>query len=384
MYRIELSPGEETAFRSIEELAVAIRRKVVTSHARIYHNATSTWLQIQFHPHYKIACSMPLTQADLVAGPRVAPLSTLKLGDQQAQATSAPLTAPSNRQAATQAALTAWPEPKPSSAPVVASAPVRDTPKQADPSVPPIQLGTPAPEPRAALRSKRKDLPWVVEPQPVLQPRPVVEPRRIVEPERAAQPQRLPDPRLIEPRATVPTPGQRSRRRKSQRTLRVALAAAVFIACAHLAVSGASSVGSTTASRTRTPRQLIEAPTEALKDLTPRTVAAVMPVLQSIPIPSLKPASIPEPVIKRATVTTTGFPKRAASVEPAPAPVAIDSAPSPLIEAGPDAAPMVARELPNGESLTAQVVDSSGKTTFKRMLRTIGGTPVTAGKPAKR
>ena len=35
MYRIELSLGEETAFRSIEELAVAIRRNVVTARARI-------------------------------------------------------------------------------------------------------------------------------------------------------------------------------------------------------------------------------------------------------------------------------------------------------------------------------------------------------------
>ena len=71
MYRIELSPGEETAFRTIEELAVAIRRNVVTSKARIYHNASSKWLPIQFHPHYKLAVSMPLTQADLVAGPPV-------------------------------------------------------------------------------------------------------------------------------------------------------------------------------------------------------------------------------------------------------------------------------------------------------------------------
>jgi hypothetical protein len=84
MYRIELSPGEETAFRTIEELAVAIRRNVVTSRARIYHNASSKWLPIQFHPHYKIAVSMPLTQADLVAGPPVTPLSSLKLGEPQA------------------------------------------------------------------------------------------------------------------------------------------------------------------------------------------------------------------------------------------------------------------------------------------------------------
>jgi hypothetical protein len=79
MYRIELSPGEETVFRSIEELAVAIKRGVVTPRARIYHNASSKWLPIQFHPHYKTALSMPLSQSALVAGPPVKPLSPLSL-----------------------------------------------------------------------------------------------------------------------------------------------------------------------------------------------------------------------------------------------------------------------------------------------------------------
>jgi hypothetical protein len=79
MYRIELSPGEETVFRSIEELAVAIKRGVVTARARIYHNASNKWLPIQFHPHYKVAVSMPLTNAALVAGPPVKPLSSLSL-----------------------------------------------------------------------------------------------------------------------------------------------------------------------------------------------------------------------------------------------------------------------------------------------------------------
>jgi len=378
MYRIELSPGEETAFRSIEELAVAIRRKVVTSHARIYHSATGTWLPIQFHPHYKIACSMPLTQADLVAGPRtMAPLSTLKLGDPQAQTTAAPLSAPSNRQAATQAALTAWPEPKSAAPPLVVPPPARQVPKQTAPSMPPIQLGTPAPEPRHAHQAPR------VQARRQPDPQAVVEPRRVVAPMRAAQPQRAPEPRLVEPRAKETTTNRRSRRRKTQRTLRIALAAAVFIACAHLAVSGASSVNGTLATRARTPRQLIEAPAEALKDLTPRTVAAVMPVLQSIPLPSLKHSDSPEPVIRRSTVTTTGFPRRSAAVTPAPAPAAVDSAPSVVIEAAPDAKTIVPPDLPNGDSLTAQVVDSSGKTTFKRMLRTIGGTPATARKPAR-
>jgi len=79
MYRIELSPGEETVFRSIEELAVAIKRGVVTPRARIFHSAGNKWLPIQFHPHYKAAVSMPLTKAALVAGPQVKPLSSLNL-----------------------------------------------------------------------------------------------------------------------------------------------------------------------------------------------------------------------------------------------------------------------------------------------------------------
>jgi len=79
MYRIELSPGEETVFRSIEELAVAIKRGVVSPRARIYHNASSKWLPIQFHPHYKTALSMPLSQSALVAGPPAKPLSSLSL-----------------------------------------------------------------------------------------------------------------------------------------------------------------------------------------------------------------------------------------------------------------------------------------------------------------
>src|SRR3954471_7194388 len=83
MYRIELSPGEETVFRSIEELAVAIKRGVVTPRARIYHNASSKWLPIQFHPHYKAAVTMPLTNAALVAGPPVKPLSSLSLEQPQ-------------------------------------------------------------------------------------------------------------------------------------------------------------------------------------------------------------------------------------------------------------------------------------------------------------
>ena len=375
MYRIELSPGEETAFRTIEELAVAIRRKVVTSRARIYHNATSKWLPIQFHPHYKIALTMPLTQADLVAGPAVAPLSTLKLGDPQAQLTPP---APSNRESATQAALAAWPEPKPSSAPT----PQSRAPAQRNASpVPqePIMLGTPAPEPRVVAQPR------------TMQARSIAEERRVIEPQKAAVPPRLPaparipaPPRLSEPLAWVQPTKSARRRRKPQRTLRVALVGAVLLACAHLVLSGASARSSTMAARIRTPRQLISAPTEALKDVAPRTVAAVMPMLQSIPVPGLNPASGPRtnsaapanstqrsrPIITRPVARV---------VEPEPLP-----APEPEIEAAPDAAPVTIGVPPHPASLTPQVVDSTGKKSMKRILRTIDGSATAESKPSQR
>ena len=59
MYRIEVAPGEETVFRTLEELAVSIRNGLVTPRARIYHNASQKWLPIGLHPHYKKALELP-------------------------------------------------------------------------------------------------------------------------------------------------------------------------------------------------------------------------------------------------------------------------------------------------------------------------------------
>jgi hypothetical protein len=55
MYRIEVKAGEETVFRTIEELATGIRNGFITPRARIYHAASQKWLPIEFHPHYKRA-----------------------------------------------------------------------------------------------------------------------------------------------------------------------------------------------------------------------------------------------------------------------------------------------------------------------------------------
>ncbi len=74
MYRIELASGEETVFRTIEELATAIRNGVVNTRARIYHNASQKWLPIEFHPHYKKALEIPAAPAHPAdSGPLRAP-----------------------------------------------------------------------------------------------------------------------------------------------------------------------------------------------------------------------------------------------------------------------------------------------------------------------
>ncbi len=65
MYRIELAPGEETVFRTIEELAVGVRNGLVTARSRIYHNATQKWLPIEFHPHYKKALELSAHRQDV-------------------------------------------------------------------------------------------------------------------------------------------------------------------------------------------------------------------------------------------------------------------------------------------------------------------------------
>ena len=67
MYRIELSPGEVTVFRTIEELATGVRNGVISSRARIFHGATQKWLPIEFHPHYKKALDLSSHRHDLPA-----------------------------------------------------------------------------------------------------------------------------------------------------------------------------------------------------------------------------------------------------------------------------------------------------------------------------
>lgn len=365
MYRVELSPGEETAFRSIEELAVAIRRNVVTSRARIYHNATSKWLPIQFHPHYKIAFSMQLTQADLVAGAPVAPLSALKLGDSVTP--QAPVSA--SKEAATQAALTAWPAPKPVAQPAPKPVPPPTAAKSFSPLVrrepasweTPITLGTPAPDPRRAP-----------------------EPRRS---KQAAESPRAEPTRVVEPARSTPARARSSRKsKKSRRSLHLALGGAVLAACVQLMIAAASSPRSQLAERVRTPRRLIEAPIEAMQEDSPRTVAGVLPALQTIPLPRrtapARPA--PRPVTTPARSEATSPPRDTLQARSDVMGASVDTASNPEIEPAPQAGDISGSVQSAQEPLAPKAADSTDKKALKGLLRAIGGTPAPESKTRKR
>src|SRR5512143_810916 len=76
MYRIEVKPGEETVFRTIEELATGIRNGFITPRARIFHAASQKWLPIEFHPHYKKALEGDYTPAPVASPPSLSAFPT--------------------------------------------------------------------------------------------------------------------------------------------------------------------------------------------------------------------------------------------------------------------------------------------------------------------
>lgn len=76
MFRIRLVSGEDTVFRSVEELALGIHSGAVSSDAQIFHSVSQTWLPITTHPEYVHARQRA---ADLaaVADPEPLPLPAL-------------------------------------------------------------------------------------------------------------------------------------------------------------------------------------------------------------------------------------------------------------------------------------------------------------------
>jgi hypothetical protein len=53
MYLVELKPGKEEVYRSVDEFTAAIRRSEVSSQSRIYHRASSRWIPVTLHPQFR-------------------------------------------------------------------------------------------------------------------------------------------------------------------------------------------------------------------------------------------------------------------------------------------------------------------------------------------
>jgi hypothetical protein len=183
MYRIEVAPGEETVFRTIEELAVGIRNGVITQRSRIYHHASQKWLPIGLHPHYKKALEMPAASAS------PAPVTT-----------ATPVPSPSRKGHGSSHAhphvVSRPPEPKPAPEPKIYFEPKLNF----EPKV--------APEPKAIPEPKASFEPKVThEPKSTHEPKPTHEPKVTHEPkafhERKAFYEPKPAPKI---RAPVQSP----------------------------------------------------------------------------------------------------------------------------------------------------------------------------------
>ena len=76
MYRIRLTSGEEAAYRTAEELALAVSTGVVGSDSEVFHKAGNRWLPINVHPDYRAVVTgkrpaMPATSPATSAAPIV-------------------------------------------------------------------------------------------------------------------------------------------------------------------------------------------------------------------------------------------------------------------------------------------------------------------------
>jgi hypothetical protein len=215
MYRIEVIPGEETVFRTIEELAIGIRNGVITPRARIFHQASQKWLPIGLHPHYKKALEMPLASAS------PAPVATTTPLPASSRQKSPPPPPPSPTQGHSPV-RSPEPKPVPSSSPMATELKVAPKHPAAD------TIPAPKPSPIVAMqREVLRDLPVLLIPEPASQlarqpaPLPWQMPApRVPEPEPSSrhpaplaprpfgQPWAAPQPDAHDPPARHPAPSQ--------------------------------------------------------------------------------------------------------------------------------------------------------------------------------
>ena len=285
MYRIELGPDDIGVFRSIEELATAIKTGVITSKARIYHSASDKWLPIEFHPHFKKAREMaagPVPPAP-PAAPRInsapvrvrtplpapSPVAGLPLIDVSPTPAPAP---PVSGRPSPDPEPTAVPEPPameaPASIALVAAPAEPAAPEPAyesagaptatahyeplpvsevEPPAAPLLSAIPLPEPeRDAIFLSAAADPWVEGTANQDEPLPVAEVTVAEQPEDAPEPAVVEEePRLAAPMPAFQLPRVDLRLRERRRPILIAAAAATLALSTHLAVQNGWKLAST-------------------------------------------------------------------------------------------------------------------------------------------
>jgi hypothetical protein len=373
MYRIELAPGEVTVFRTIEELATGVRNGVITSRARIFHNASQKWLPIEFHPHYKVAL-------ELLAGRTVDVPSPKQPEGPRFDNITTPL--PSGGAGTSSFGTPTFSAPAPS-----APAPSTPAPSPAPSSTPPANNriiaeleSSPAPAATASfmtapvvttqLLARPAELPWAQLPpagQPEVGAAPVLDLPAISYPEITP---------AEEPVAESPVgPG------RGRRPLHLIGAALVLVVGAYAARSTYTSAESpvpVTADRPSIPRaDSVAEPVAKPTTPAPVTTRASAPSRTPAPVrgtavpasPSAPASSGFAPALEPRAIVTAPAPKVAAaqdSVKPiAPAPVAVDlSVPA----------------LAGSDSLVP-TPKQRGDSAMKRILRAVSGGKETAPRP---
>jgi hypothetical protein len=339
MYRIELSPGEETVFRTIEELAIGVRNGVISPRARIYHHASEKWLPIEFHPHYKKAIESLASKTPPTSMARTVPVG----------AGSAPLPAP---------ILAPLPAPihTPRPTPVPASR---------------------APMPWEAIKAPAA-MPW----EATKAPAPPVESPVLHLPKIAY-------PEVTPAEAPVAHASPARARSGSRRPVQLAVVASVIVGCTLIVVRASARPDVPETVVAPKPESISSArpalaPVNPPKSNSPRATAAraTRPAMGSTAAAMSSTAamtSTPGPAFAPATIG----PKPTVAKTPVVAPAKIVAAPdsTPAIEPAPAAVDLSLPALPQGDSLSTLPKSTTESGAIGRILRAVSATRP-AQKPA--
>ncbi|HEX3232810.1 MAG TPA: hypothetical protein VHR41_01345 [Gemmatimonadales bacterium] len=347
MYRIELSPGEETVFRTIEELAIGVRNGVISPRARIYHNASQKWLPIEFHPHYKKAME--------ILNSKTAP---------RAMAQPVPVGAGSG----------------PLPAPILAPAPEPTLTPVSEPAYAPRQ--TPAPMSRPAPVASPRDTPMPA-PAPAPAPAPVRAPAPMKMPWEAKAPAPPVDsPVLLLAKLSYPevTPAEEPVAHASparvhaggRRMVQVAVVASVVVACTFVMMRASARPATLVAPRARSINHSV--PAADRPEPPPLRATAPRPTASASSSTGAAMVTVPGPAFAPGTIGAkpAGDKPVVAAKNVVPKSGATDS--TPVIEPAPVDVDISAPVLPATDSLSVLPKSAADSNAIGRILRAVGGT----------